>query len=115
MTTPNLLATQLMQALARGDKGTAAGLLRDARMPALRQALSELPALQAQLKQVSQAASEGDVRHGVQGHAQAAQQALRAHGRRPTVEMGDAPGSLRWLLVVVLFLGLLGWCLRAGL
>lgn len=104
------LTSQLVRALAQGDKAAATGLLRDAGLPALRQAMGELramtpedrQALKARVLQASGPVADAEVLHGVQGHAQAASQALRAHGRKPTVEMGDSPGGLRWVLALVL-------------
>src|SRR5690606_10141678 len=53
-------------------------------------------------------------RHGAQPHARNEMQAMRAHDRTPTVEMGDAPGGPRWLLLVACLLALAAWLALTG-
>lgn len=117
------LAKQVMQALASGDRTRAAGLLRAAGMPAMRQALDQFKA-QAEnerraLKAAGTSAREAAGRietHGarVQEQSQGALQVLRAHRRPPTVEMGEKPGSLRWMMIVLGLLALAAWLAFGG-
>lgn len=117
------LAKQVMQALARGDRTGAAGLLRSAGMPAMRQALdqfkvqaeSERRALRALGSSTREAADKIET-HGAQVQAQAQDvlQLLRAHKRPPTVEMGEKPGSLRWVMIVLGLLALAAWLAFGG-
>lgn len=112
-----LLATQVMQALARGDKVAAVKLVREAGIGSLReamqyveaQAVTRNPALKDELQRAAQGIAAGHERHGLRSHASNATEALRAHNRRPTVEMGDAPGGLRWVMLVLGLLALSVW------
>ncbi len=117
------LAKQVMQALARGDRTGAAGLLRSAGMPAMRQALNqfkvqaenERQALRALGSSTREAAGNIETQGArVQAQAQAALQALRTHKRPPTVEMGEKPGSLRWVMIVLGLLALAAWLAFGG-
>ena len=119
------LATQVLQALARGDRIAAVKLVRQMSGSSLRDAVQFVEAQAAgargrALKQDMQRAAAGgvppprippvrDERHGLQAHARNEMQALRAHDRTPTVEMGDAPGGPRWLLPVLCLLVLVAW------
>lgn len=114
------LAKQVMQALARGDRAGAAGLMRSAGMPAMRQALdqfkaqaeSERQALKALGTSSREAVGKIETRGArVQAHAQGA---LRAYRRPPTVEMGEKPGSLRWMMIVLGLLALAAWLAFGG-
>jgi hypothetical protein len=59
------------------------------------------------------AAGDGTVRPREQAPAKAA---LRAHDERPpTVAMGDAPGQLRWVLLVLFLLAAAAWIGFGGL
>lgn len=118
------LAKQVMQALASGDRTRAAGLLRAAGMPAMRQALDQFKVQAENERQALKAL--GDSAHGavgkagnqgaqVRAQAQGALQALRAHKRPPTVEMGETPGSLRWLMIVLGLLALAVWLAFGGI
>ncbi len=115
------LAKQVMQALARGDRTGSAGLLRSAGMPAMRQALdqfkahaeSERRALKALGSSTREAADKIET-HGVQVQAQDVLQRLRARKRPPTVEMGEKPGSLRWVMIVLGLLALAAWLAFGG-
>lgn len=116
------LAKQVMQALARGDRTGAAGLLRAAGMPAMRQALDQFKAQAENERQALRAL--GDSAHGAvqkignqgaQAQAQGALQALRARKHPPTVEMGEKPGSLRWMMIVLLLLALAAWLAFGGI
>lgn len=101
-----VLAAQVMQALARGDKIGAVKLVREAGVGSLREAMKYV--------EVQAVSREPAMRQGVQADPGARARAPLLSGpeaRRPTVEMGDAPGQLRWLLVVVILLGLAGWLL----
>lgn len=49
------------------------------------------------------------VRQVEQGTHAAANPFARARERTPTVVMGDKPGSLRWLFVLIAFVGLAAW------
>lgn len=116
------LAKQVMQALSRGDRTGAAGLLRAAGMPAMRQALDQFKT-QAEnerkaLKALGDSAHGAAAKIGSQGakvQAQGALQALRAHKHPPTVEMGEKPGSLRWMMIVLGLLALATWLAFGGL
>ncbi|WP_449447355.1 hypothetical protein [Thermomonas brevis] len=111
-----LLATQVMQALARGDKIAAVKLVREAGVGSLReamqyvetQAVSRAPTVK---EGVQRAASD---LHGLQAHARSAAQALHAHNRTPTVVMGEAPGQLRWVMIVLGLLALAAWLAFGG-
>lgn len=115
------LAKQVMQALARGDRTGAAGLLRAAGMPAMRQALDQFK-VQAEnerqaLKALGDSAHAAVDKIGSQGarvQAQGALQALRSHRHPPTVEMGETPGSLRWMMIVLGLLALAAWLAFGG-
>lgn len=103
-----VLAAQVMQALARGDKIGAVKLVREAGVGSLREAMKYV--------EVQAVSREPAMRQGVQADSGARARARAPllsgpEARRPTVEMGDAPGQLRWLLVVVFLLGLAGWLL----
>lgn len=106
-----LLATQVMQALARGDKLAAVKLVREAGVGSLREAMQYVDA-PAVKEGVQRAAA--DV-HGLQLHARSAAQALHAHNRTPTVVMGEAPGQLRWVMIVLGLLALAAWLAFGGL
>ncbi len=114
-----LLAAQVMQALARGDKIAAVKLVREAGVGSLReavqyveaQAASRDPAIREKLQRTAQGVAD---RHGLQTQAQGALQALRAHKRPPTVEMGEMPGSLRWVMIVLGLLALAAWLAFGG-
>jgi|UPI0003F9C85F hypothetical protein len=118
------LAKQVMQALAGGDRTRAAGLLRAAGMPAMRQALDQFKAQAENERRALKAL--GDSAHGAVGNvgsqgeqartqAQSALQALRTHKHPPTVEMGEKPGSLRWVMIVLGLLALAAWLAFGGL
>lgn len=117
MPTNELLATQVMQALARGDKLAAVKLVREAGIGSLREAMQYVdaqagscgPAAKEELQRAAQGIANGRDRHGLQAHAKSATQALRAHHRTPTVEMGDAPGNLRWVMLVLFLLAVAVW------
>ena len=117
------LAKEVMQALARGDRAGAAGLLRGAGMPAMRQALdqfraqaeNEHRALKALGSSTRETAAKIETQGArVQAQTQAALQALRTHKRPPTVEMGETPGSLRWVMIVLGLLALAAWLAFGG-
>ena len=122
MAIDNLLADQVMQALVRGDKLAAVKLMRDAGAGSLREAMQRVaaqaasrePAAQDEVQKLAQGIAGARDRHGVQAHARAAQSALRAHARTPTVVMGEAPGEVRWLLLVLGLLALAAWLAFAG-
>lgn len=115
-----LLAAQVMQALARGDKIAAVKLVREAGVGSLReamqyveaQAVSRNPAVKEGLQRAAQGAA-ADL-HGLQSHARSAAQALPAHNRTPTVVMGEAPGHLRWVMIVLGLLALAAWLAFGG-
>lgn len=117
------LAKQVMQALASGDRTRAAGLLRAAGMPAMRQVLDQFKA-QAESERQALKALGTSSREAVgkietqgvrvQAQTQGALQALRAHRRPPTVEMGEKPGSLRWMMIVLGLLALAAWLAFGG-
>lgn len=106
-----LLATQVMQALARGDKIAAAKLVRQAGVGSLREAMQYVEAQAA----TRAPAASGKIQraaadlHGLQPHARSAAQALHAHNRTPTVVMGETPGQLRWVMIVLGLLALAVW------
>ena len=110
-----LLATQVMQALARGDKIGAVKLVRQAGVGSLREAMqyvevqaaSRAPAAGETARRAIQGA--GTDLHGLQAHARSAAQALQAHTRTPTVVMGETPGQLRWVMIVLGLLALAAW------
>ena len=110
------LVQKVREALARGDQDGAVALLRGAELPAIRQAIAELRALPADeqramkllLGRVARQAAAGA--SDVADHAkQLPKLALRAHRRIPTVEMGEKPGSLRWVMIVLGLLALAAW------
>ena len=112
-----LLAAQVMQALARGDKLAAVKLVREAGAGSLREAMQYV---EAQAVSRNPAMKDGLQRaaadlHGLQSHARSAAQALHAHNRTPTVVMGEAPGHLRWVMIVLGLLALAAWLAFGGL
>ena len=117
------LAKQVMQALARGDRAGAAGLMRSAGMPAMRQAMDQFKAQAENERRALKVAGSptreatGKIEtHGarVQAQTQDALRALLARRRPPTVEMGEKPGSLRWMMIVLGLLALAAWLAFGG-
>ncbi len=130
MTNGEQTAADVMRALAQGDKSAVIRMLREAGAPALKQVLAEVQAqakaqhasqsggvqaIKARLEAGKAAGAKTDVQHGIHGHAQATREALRANGRTPTVMMGDTPGGLRWVLLVLGLLALAAWLAFAEL
>lgn len=106
MTAGNPLSMQVLEALARGDKLGAIKLMREAGAPNLRAALQ---AIEAQASAASQARKLGPPALPNGAPARPAMQP-----RTPTVAMGDPPGQLRWLLVVVALLVAAAWIAFGG-
>ncbi|WP_374554830.1 hypothetical protein [Thermomonas sp.] len=115
MSTTDLLAAQVKQALAQGDKAQALRLLREAGMPALRRAVQEAQAQAAVARhdgeaRVSRALANAAEQARQQApHVQAGVAAWQARKRPPTVVMGDPPGSPRRVLVALALLALAAW------
>lgn len=115
MSTTDLLAAQVKQALAQGDKGQALRLLREAGMPALRRAVQEVQAQAAVAKHEGEARASRLLANAAEQARQQAPQvqagvaAWQARKRPPTVTMGDPPGSPRRVLVVLALLALAAW------
>ena len=111
----DLLATQVMQALARGDKIAAVKLVREAGIGSLREAMQYVEAQAVSRNPTTRAIDEAKgAMHSVQEHAHTAWQALHARKRTPTVVMGEAPGSLRWMMIVLFLLALAAWLAFGG-
>ncbi len=111
----DLLATQVMQALARGDKLAAVKLVREAGVGSLREAMQYVEAQAVSRNPAVRGIDEAkDAMHGAQAHARDAMQALHARKRTPTVVMGEAPGSLRWMMIVLFLLALAAWLAFGG-
>lgn len=111
----DLLATQVMQALARGDKIAAVKLVREAGIGSLREAMQYVEAQAVSRNPATRAIDEAKgAMHGVQEHAHTALQALHARHRTPTVVMGEKPGSLRWVMIVLFLLALAAWLAFGG-
>lgn len=107
----NQIARQAMEALARGDKIGAIKLIRQAGGGSLTDAVKAIEALGAQqARSGSQALRHAamDVRGG-EAHAKSVRQAQMAHHRKPTVEMGDKPGSVRWVMIFLAAVALAVW------
>jgi hypothetical protein len=115
---------EAVDALQRGDLVAAFKSLRQAggiNMQAVGRAL-EAQARQHAEQQANRsggpvkqtAATPAETLESLAGKARAAQQGVAQqvalHRKRPpTVEMGDAPGSLRWMLVVLVLLAAATW------
>lgn len=114
MAEQNPLGAQIMEALARGDKLTAIKLARQARNGSLKDAVEFVeshatPAARAAGARILDKAADVVSQHGQHVHAQSMQHALKSNNRRPTVVMGDAPGSLRWVMIALGLLALAAW------
>lgn len=110
------LAQQIVEALARGDKMTAIKLARQAggglkEAVALVESMSgdDAKGIQLRVKKVVSAAKEASGQHSQHTHAQDMQATRQANNRKPTVVMGDAPGSMRWVMIVLGLLALAAW------
>ena len=112
----DLLATQVMRALARGDKIAAVKLVREAGVGSLREAMQVVEAHAAGRNPMADGIDGAkDAVHDAKTHARSTLQALRAHNRTPTVVMGETPGSLRWVMIVLCLLALAAWLAFGGL
>ena len=115
MASGNPLATQVMQALARGDKAGALRLMRDAGGPGLRQALQDFQAQaqqeRAQATDRAKQAVQDAVATRLHVHPQPG---LADRKRPPTVAMGDPPGAMRWFLLVVALVCAAVWVAFGG-
>lgn len=114
MAIPEEAKAQIMEALARGDKMAAIRLARQISGGSLKDVVAFVdthsgPAARAAGTKIAQAATAAADRHGQHSHAQSMQRALSANDRKPTVAMGDAPGSLRWVMLVLGLLALAVW------
>lgn len=106
------VVTQIMEALARGDKMTAIRLARQVSGGSLQDAVafveSRSGAVGGKIAQAAHAVVDQD---GQRSHAQSVEHAIRANNRKPTVAMGDAPGNLRWVMIALGLLALAVWLL----
>lgn len=117
MAATSALVQQIVEALARGDKITAIKLARQARGGSLKEAVELLESMsgndakgiQLRVQKAVGAAREVAGQHHQQSHAQTMQAARQANNRKPTVVMGDAPGSMRWVMIVLGLLALAVW------
>lgn len=111
------LVQRVRSALAQGDQAGAIALLRGAGLPAIRQAIGELRALPAEEQRAIKLLL-GQAAAGAADVAEEAKRiprpALRDHPRTPTVEMGERPGSLRWVMIVLGLLALAAWLAFGG-
>ncbi len=115
------LVQRVRSALAQGDQAGAIALLRGAGLPAIRQAIGELRALPAEEQRAIKLLLGQAARQAAAGAADVAEEAkriprlaLRDHPRTPTVEMGEKPGSLRWVMIVLFLLALAAWLAFGG-
>ncbi len=106
MATGNPLSMQVLEALARGDKLGAIKLMREAGAPSLKAALQAIEAQAANAARASKPDAPALPKEAP------ARQAMRT--RTPTVAMGDPPGQLRWLLIVVALLMAAVWIVFNG-
>ena len=116
------LVQKVREALARGDQAGAVALLRGADLPAIRQAIGELRALPAEEQRAMKLLVGRVARQAAAGAAEVAEDAkdlarplVRGSRRIPTVEMGEKPGSLRWVIIVLGLLALAAWLAFGGL
>lgn len=117
MAATSALVQQIVEALARGDKITAIKLARQARGGSLKEAVELLESMsgndakgiQLRVQKAVGATREVAGQHHQQSHAQTMQAARQANNRKPTVVMGDAPGAMRWVMIVLGLLALAVW------
>ena len=103
------VAQQIVEALARGDKLTAIKLARQSGGGSLKEAVeliesmsgNDARGIQLRVQKAINAAKQAAGEHDQHTHAQSMQAARQANNRRPTVVMGDAPGSMRWVLIAL--------------
>lgn len=117
MAATSALVQQIVEALARGDKMTAIKLARQASGGSLKEAVELLESMsgndakgiQLGVQKAMAAAKEISGHHGQRSHAEDMRAALQANNRRPTVVMGETPGALRWVLIVLGIVALAAW------
>ncbi len=109
----NPVIEQVMQALARGDKLAAVQLLRQSSGMSLGDVARSIARLEQQLVESNATVAdlEQTVAKRVMPHAKTTLESLKANKRTPTVVVGETPGSLRRLLLVVVVIAIVGWFL----